>query len=97
MPSGPPFIDREVFDKVIRSITAVDGSSYQDIQTIYGDMSRLVVGWIATTSPADLQTMYNELSWAGNANVRAMHEAAKRWLAEHHPERYERLCGSRGD
>ncbi len=54
-------------------------------------MSRLVVALLATTPPARLREMYNELGWRGSANARALHEAAKHWLRTYHPERAERL------
>lgn len=93
MSGGPPFIDWKVFEEVISNTPAKDGSSYQDKKTIYGDMSRLVVARLATTPPSELLAKYHDLSWEGGASVRAMHEAARKWLREHHPERYERLCG----
>jgi hypothetical protein len=93
MPRGPAFVDREEFESILRSITAVDGSPYQDLRTIYGDMSRLVVAWLATTAPEKLQSEYQALSWGGTANVRAIHEAAKQWLQKYHPDRYARLVG----
>jgi len=43
------FTDREVFEQMVKEITAADGSAYKDIQTIYGDLSRLAVGWLAKT------------------------------------------------
>jgi hypothetical protein len=80
MAGGPAFIDREVFGEIIGSVTAADGSSYQDIRTIYGDMSRLVVAWLASTPPAEINRLYNDLGWGGAANGRALHEAASEWM-----------------
>ena len=84
------FIDRTVFDDMLAQIPTARGDAYQDLATIYGDMSRLTVAWIASTPPEELQKMYNELGWKGSANVRAMHEAAKLWFQLHDPERLPR-------
>ena len=81
------FIEREVFDKVIAEVPRVDGTDYQDVDTIYGDMSRLVVAWLGCTPPSQLRARYNEFGWKGTANVRAIHETAKAWLEKHHPGR----------
>ena len=80
------FIDREAFDDLIRNVPRADGGTYEDIATIYGDMSRLVVAWIANTPADDLHRRYNDLGWGGSANVRAIQEAAKQWMREHRPE-----------
>lgn len=79
------FIDPEVFKGTLMEIKTVDGKQYQDVLTIYGDMSRLVVSWLAKTDYEILQRLYNEYGWGGNANVRAIHEAAKKWLEIYHP------------
>ncbi len=91
MARGPHFIDRSEFAQVVEGIRTQQGAKYQDVDTIYGDMSRLVVALLATTPPARLRKMYNELGWEGSSNARALHEAAKHWLRTHHPERAERL------
>lgn len=39
------FIERDVFEEVMRHVRRTDGGKYEDVDTIYGDMSRLVVGW----------------------------------------------------
>jgi hypothetical protein len=82
------FVEREVFEKLLREVPRVDGEDYEDINTIYGDMSRLAVVLFATTPPEQLQELYEKLGWKGNANVRAMHEVAKKWLEENHPGRF---------
>jgi hypothetical protein len=87
MSKGRNFIDREVFEELIRSTPRRDGGEYQDIATIYGDMSRLVVAWLASTNPSDLCKCYNKLEWGGTANAHAMHEAARAWYAKYHPNR----------
>ena len=79
------FIDRDVFAEILAEVRRVDGTCYEDVETIYGDMSRLVVAWLASTQPKDLRLLYNKLGWGGNANARAIHEAAKVWLAKHRP------------
>ena len=93
MAKGPLFIERGVFEQILGDIQTADGSSYQDIRTIYGDMSRLVVGWLARTEPNEIIRTYNQLGWGGTANGRALHEVAKQWLRKYHSERYERLPG----
>jgi hypothetical protein len=47
MPRGPLFIDRENFRQLIEGVLNTSGKNYQDVNTIYGDMSRLVVSWLA--------------------------------------------------
>jgi len=83
---GLPFIDRQVFGQVIDEIPRRDGGVYQDVDTIYRDMSRLTVAWLANTAPTDIKRVYNELGWGGAANARALHECARHWMATHHPE-----------
>lgn len=85
MSRGRNFVDREVFERIISETARRDGGDYEDIDTIYGDMSRLVVAWLAATPPDELSKHYNTLGWLGNANARAMHEAAKRWMATYRP------------
>jgi hypothetical protein len=80
------FIDRDVFEQLINQIETTKGGKYQDIATIYGDLSRLVVAIVANTEPAKLQETYNQLQWKGSANVRAMHEVANYWYKIYHPE-----------
>jgi len=87
MSKGRNFIDRAVFEEVLGQIDTARGDKYQDIATIYGDLSRLVVAIIASTPPQQLQETYTKLEWGGAANVRAMHEAAKHWYKIHHPRR----------
>ncbi len=87
MSRGPNFIERAVFDQLMAEIPRADGAEYQDLDTVYGDMSRLVVAWLACTTPERLRMLYNELGWKGNANARTSHLAAKRWLELYHPGR----------
>jgi hypothetical protein len=82
------FIDREEFERVLSECKAQDGSAYQDIGTIYGDMSRLVVAWLAATPTDELRDLYEKLGWKGSPNVRAIQESAKKWLETHHPGRF---------
>lgn len=83
---GPPFIDRENFRELIASVPRRDGEEYVDVDTIYRDMSRLMVAWLAKTQPSEIRRLYNELGWGGICNARALHECAKAWMAKHHPE-----------
>jgi hypothetical protein len=91
MSRGRNFIDRDVFDGIMARVTRKrDGEAFEDVDTVYGDMSRLVVGWLARTPPAELRRLYHEFGWKGNANARGIHEAARAWYAEHHPDRAPR-------
>jgi hypothetical protein len=85
MKKSQNFIEREVFDMVLRR---VDGKQFLDADTVYGDMSRLVVAWLAGTPPNELRALYNKWGWKGDPNVRAIHEAAKAWLVKHHKGRF---------
>lgn len=85
MSRGKNFIGRETFEQLLGQIDSVYGTRYQDFQTIYGDLSRLVVAIIASMSPAELQEVYTKLGWGGNASTRAMHEVAKQWYSTYHP------------
>ena len=87
MGRGPAFIKWEVFTEIFGYIRAADGKPYQDLPTIYGDMSRLVVAWLARTTPDEIIRIYNELGWGGTANGRALHEAARHWMDQYHPGR----------
>lgn len=86
MSGGPNFIDREVFRELIVDVPRADGTPYQDIETIYGDMSRLVVALLARSTAEELRALYNELGWLGNGNGRAMHEAAVLWMSRYRSE-----------
>ncbi|HZU34436.1 MAG TPA: hypothetical protein VFA18_00935 [Gemmataceae bacterium] len=61
MNRGPNFIEREVFDAVMADVPRADGTPYQDRDTVYGDMSRLVVAWLACTPVEELLALYNQL------------------------------------
>ena len=87
MGRGPNFIEREVFESIMAEVPRVDGSTYQDIGTAYGDMSRLVVAWLARTPPEELKALYNEFGWQSTANARQFHLAAKQWFAKYHADR----------
>lgn len=78
------FAAQDTFNYYLDAAGRADGKSYKDKPTIYGDFSRLVVALLAHTSPAELKKLYAELDWKGSPNARAMHEAAKAWMAEHH-------------
>lgn len=88
------FIDRSVFEEMLGQIGTAQGGKYQDLATIYGDLSRLVTAFIATTPPQELQGIYNKSGWEGSANVRAIHEAANHWYKLHHPSRLPAPLGS---
>lgn len=87
MSGGPPFIDRSVFGEIMAATPRVDGTSYEDVNTIYGDLSRLVVALMAKTPPEEIIKIYNDLGWGGNANGRAIHETAKAWMAKYRNSR----------
>ena len=87
MSRGPAFTDREVFNEILGEIRTAGGESYSDLRTIYGDMSRLIVAWLARETPEAIRQLYNELGWEGEANGRALHEAARHWMRKFHPDR----------
>jgi hypothetical protein len=87
MTHGPNFIEWQVFQAIMVDVPRRDGEQYEDVATVYGDMSRLVVAWLACTPPEQLRALYNELGWKGSGNARAFHAAAKRWLDVYHPGR----------
>jgi hypothetical protein len=74
-----------MFEALIRTIPRANGGAYKDIATIYGDMSRLVVGWLANTDQKKLAELYNSFGWRGHANVRAIQAAARRWMDQYGP------------
>lgn len=80
------FAAQETFNHYLDAVGRADGKAYEDKATIYGDFSRLAVAFLAHTPPADLKKLYTDLRWKGAPNARAMHEAAKAWMAEHRPE-----------
>lgn len=87
MSRGPNFIEREEFNSILAEVQRIDGGQYEDAPTAYGDMSRLVVAWLARTSPEDLRRLYNEFGWQSTANARQFHLAARRWFEKYHPDR----------
>ena len=88
MKRGPNFVEREVFAELIAQLpTAADGD-YKDINTLYGDMSRLVVACLASMSPEQLRALYHDFGWAGYGNARAAHLAARKWAELYHPGRF---------
>jgi hypothetical protein len=80
---GPPFIDRDVFKGLMSAIPRIDGRPYEDIEVAYGDMSRLVVAWLARCTPDELTTLYNELGWKSSCSSRPIHEAAMLWMRKY--------------
>ncbi len=77
--AGPAFADRDGFPGYVTK-------PYADVRTIYGDMCRLVVAQITNPEPRDLQAIRTELGWSGSANVRAIHDTAVAWMAQHRPK-----------
>lgn len=86
MSRGPNFIDRETFEAMLAEVERLDHGHYEDTATAYGDMSRLVVAWLANVSPEELRTLYLDFGWKGSANARQFHLAALKWLEKYHPE-----------
>lgn len=87
MRGGPAFVDREVFAATLAGVPGYGGTAPEDVATMYGDMSRLVVALLAGTPTAELRALYNRLGWSGSANARVLHEAAKAWMDRYHPGR----------
>ena len=56
----------------------------------HGDgMSGPSVVWLANTPPARIEKTLEHFGWPGRSNARALHDGARRWLAEYHPELLE--------
>lgn len=88
MSRGPNFIERDEFYALLAEVERVkEGGQYEDIATAYGDMSRLVVAWLARTPPDELKKLYNDFGWKSNANAHQFHLAARRWFEKYHPDR----------
>lgn len=87
MSRGPIFIKQEVFEEHLRRVPTRGGGEFADMNTVYGDMSRLVVTWLATTPAEELVEKYNDYGWGGYPAVRAIQEAARDWLRTYHPAR----------
>jgi hypothetical protein len=85
---GPNFIDREEFNSLLAKVKRKDGEQYEDVPTAYGDMSRLVVAWLARTKPEELKDLYNEFGWQSSANARQFHLAARSWFEKYHPDKH---------
>lgn len=63
MSRGPNYIEREVFEDLIADVPRTDGTAYQDMDAVDGDMSWLVVAWLACT-PLEEQLPCTT-SWGG--------------------------------
>jgi hypothetical protein len=87
MSRGPLFVRPEVFKEHLQRVGTLSGDEFTDPETIYGDMSRLVVAWLATAPADELGQKYAEYGWGGNAAVRAIQAAARDWLRIYHPDR----------
>ena len=77
-PRADLFIEYDVFTTILAEVARVDGEQYEDVRTIYGDMSRLVVGWLAMAKQEDLEDIYAKAGWK-NVNSRAIKKAAEHW------------------
>jgi hypothetical protein len=80
---GPLFIEEETFRELIHRD---DGSPYAHPRTVYGDLSRLVVGWLARTPPKELEAVYLGSGFKPTANLKPLHRVARKWFEQHHPE-----------
>ena len=83
---GPLFLRPEVFEEHLRAVPTRSGGEFVDLETPFGDLSRLVAAWLATTPAEELVTTYKRC-WGGYPQVRAVQSAAKDWLRRYHPER----------
>jgi hypothetical protein len=66
------FVDRDMFEALIRATPRANGGTHKDIATIYGDISRLVVAWLANTDREQLAELYNSFGW-GRSRQRPSH------------------------
>ena len=86
------FADPEQFNKLLQEVSTVSGSTYQDPKTVYGDMSRLVVTWLANAEMNELNRVYN-LAFKGPANIRPAQECARLWMRRFRPDQRLDGCG----
>lgn len=71
-------IDQQAFWGLIGEVRTCAGGDYQDIGTIYRDMSRLMVALLHTTDTPALVEIYKRL-WDGDPNIRAMKACERAW------------------
>jgi hypothetical protein len=75
-------IDQRAFSELVSAVQTKAGGNYQDIDTIYRDMSRLVIALLHTTDTATLGEIYHRL-WKGQPNIRAMKACERAWVERH--------------
>ena len=85
MSLGKPYsADRTAVTNATSAIPGEGGKSH------HGDgMCGPTVVWLANTSPANIREAVDRLDGSSRANARALHDCARRWLAEYHPELLE--------
>src|SRR5688500_15926045 len=80
----PSFADCTVVKDLITEIPGEGGKSH------HGDgMCGPTVVWLANTPPAKIRSAKDLLDGASRSDACALHNCARRWLAEYHPELLE--------
>src|SRR5687768_9398102 len=78
--SEPLFADCTLDHHVITAIPGERGESHR------GDAaSGPIVVWLAHTPPAEIAKAMERSGWPVQFDARALHDCARRWLAERHP------------
>jgi len=80
-PSGL-FIREDVFMGLLGELKNRSGEPFTDKETIYGDLSRLVVAWILETEPKILRAAY-QAKWGGQPNIPAIKKTAALWKSRY--------------
>jgi len=80
----PSFADCTVVKDLITEIPGEGGKSH------HGDgMCGPTVVWLANTPPGNIRKAKDLMEGANRSDARALHDCARRWLAENHPELLE--------
>ena len=76
--------------KKLDEVPTIAGKPYVDRITVHGDASRLVLGWLASSTKAEKTRVYHAAGFEGEPNVRPIEEAAKQLFEERYPGRLPR-------
>src|SRR6186713_2798728 len=70
------------------SLNAVvtEGSGDDDASPYRDDLSASPVVWLANTPPAQIIEAGDRFGWPDRSDAQALHDCARRWLTEFHPE-----------
>lgn len=79
------FIREDVFIGLLGELKNRNGKPFTDKETIYGDLSRLVVAWILETKDEHLRAIYQS-NWGGEPNIPAIKKTAALWKSRYRNE-----------